>query len=154
VIAKVAPVESELTNLALRLTGEAGGVDGTEGVDGAVITKLTAPDVPPPGAGVKTVTGTEPAPVRSDALIVAWSRVELANVVARAAPFQRTTDELTKPLPFTVRVNPELPAAVVDGERLLATGAGDEADRAGTERPLQAWSTLDTPVAPTDRTQT
>jgi hypothetical protein len=42
--------------------------------------------------------------------------------VVREAPFQRTTDDATKPLPLTVRVRAALPAAALAGERLLATG--------------------------------
>jgi hypothetical protein len=48
--------------------------------------------------------------------------VALTNVVVLFAPLQRTTEELTKPLPFTVSVRPALPAAALAGERLLATG--------------------------------
>lgn len=57
----------------------------------------------------------------------------LTNVVVRKAPFQRTTDEATKPLPLTVSVRPALLAAAPVGERLLATGTGrtDEAGGAG-----------------------
>jgi hypothetical protein len=59
----------------------------------------------------------------------------LTNVVVRAAPFQRTPDAATKPLPLTVSVRPALPATAVVGERLLATGTegtDEAAGRAGT----------------------
>ena len=46
------------------------------------------------------------------------------NVVARSAPFQRTTEDERKPLPLTLRVRPGAPALALDGERLLATGTG------------------------------
>jgi hypothetical protein len=125
--------------LTLSLPGAPGGADGTGGgVDGAVMAKVTAPDVPPPGAGVNTVTGTDPTPARSAAVIAARSWVALTKVVVRAVPFQRTTEEMAKPLPFTVSVKPELPAAAVAGERLLANGTGGAGRRAGTDRPLQA----------------
>jgi hypothetical protein len=50
--------------------------------------------------------------------------VALTNVVVRFAPFQRTTDAATKPLPFTVRVVAALPATALTGERLLTAGTG------------------------------
>jgi hypothetical protein len=140
-MANVTPVESEATILALGVPGVPAGDDGTGGVDGPVMTKLTAPDVPPPGppgTGVKTVTGTDPALARSVAVIAARSWVALTKVVVRAVPFQRTTEELAKPLPFTVSVKPELLAEAVAGERVLATGTGVTGTRAGTDRPLQA----------------
>jgi hypothetical protein len=48
----------------------------------------------------------------------------LTKVVVRAAPFQRTTDVATKPLPFTVSVVGALPAGALVGERLLTDGVG------------------------------
>src|SRR5439155_12344374 len=63
------------------------------------------PDVPPPGPGVNTDTCATPAATTSDAGINACSCVPLTNVVVRGAPFQRTTEVLTNPLPFTVTVN-------------------------------------------------
>jgi hypothetical protein len=89
-----------------------------------VTANVTLDDVPPPGAGVTTVTGTERAVARSAALIAARSWVALTNVVVRAAPFQRTLEDLTKPRPFTDSVRAPLPAVVLAGERLLTTGAG------------------------------
>jgi hypothetical protein len=47
------------------------------------------------------------------------------NVVARLLPFQRTTEVLTKPLPSTVNVKAELPAAWLAGDRLVTTGTGE-----------------------------
>ncbi|HEX6212507.1 MAG TPA: hypothetical protein VF136_17130 [Methylomirabilota bacterium] len=119
--------------------------------------KVTLPEVPPPGAGVTTVTGTERAVARSAAVIAARSWVALTNVVVRAAPFQRTLEEATKPLPLTVSVTAALPSAALAGERLLTTGMGDVdelAGPAGTGRTLQAWSVLCCPVALIDRTHT
>jgi hypothetical protein len=106
-----------------------------------VTTKLRTDDVPPPGAGVKTVTGIDPAVAMSAAAMVARSCVVPTTVVGRAAPFQRTTEAATKPLPFTVSINPWLPATALLGERVLTTGTGDgegAACRAGTVRALQA----------------
>lgn len=41
------------------------------------------------------------------------------KVVARALPFQFTTDPDTKPVPFTVSVNPAPPGATASGTRGL-----------------------------------
>ena len=48
----------------------------------------------------------------------------LTNVVVRADPFTCTSDPLTKLLPLTVSVNPELPAAALVGEMLAKDGTG------------------------------
>src|SRR5262249_41165472 len=76
---------------------------------------LAADEVPPPGAGEKTVTGTVPAVATSAAGMVAVKEPALTNVVARSAPFQRTTDDATKFVPPTVRVMPAPPALVLVG---------------------------------------
>jgi hypothetical protein len=128
-------------------------VDGGGGVEPPVTVKLRLPDVPPPGDGVTTLTANEPTVARSEAESAARSWVALTNVVVRAAPFQRTTDEATKPLPFTVNVSPALPAVAVAGESVLATGTGAGAAGAGTFNALQAWSVL-CPTALTERIQT
>src|SRR5204862_5479756 len=57
--------------------------------------------VPPPGAGVRTVTVAVPAVRRSLARIAALSSVGLTKVVSRGDPFQRTTDAGTKLFPVT-----------------------------------------------------
>src|SRR5688500_12911998 len=83
---------------------EAGDMRATfGGVASAVMVKVSAADVPPPGAGVDTVTRALPAVATSLALIAAWSWVPLTHVVGRPAPFQRTSDEATKLVPVTVR---------------------------------------------------
>ena len=61
-------------------------------------------EVPPPGAGVTTVTGTLPGVTMSLAGIAAVTWPALTNVVVRATPFQRTSEVPTKLLPFTVSV--------------------------------------------------
>ncbi len=48
----------------------------------------------------------------------------LTNVVARAAPFQFTIEEGTKPLPVTVSVNAAPPTSALLGESALSTGTG------------------------------
>jgi hypothetical protein len=50
--------------------------------------------------------------------------VLLMNVVVRLEPFTRTTEFVTKLLPFTVRVNPPLPALTLVGEMLDSEGSG------------------------------
>jgi branched-subunit amino acid transport protein AzlD len=84
----------------------AGKMDAIAGAGLAVIVKLRDPDVPPPGAGLTTVTGAEPGTVRSLAGITAVSCVELTNVVTRAVPFHITEEAATNPLPPAVSVNP------------------------------------------------
>jgi hypothetical protein len=89
--------------------------------------KVSGWDVPPPGE--TTSTGSEPAAARSAAAIAACSWAPLTNVVGRDEPFQRTSDPMTKPLPFTVSVKPARPSAARVGVMLRTTGTG--ADRSG-----------------------
>src|SRR5207302_10332826 len=84
-------------------------VAGT-GLLAAVIVKVCGLDVPPPGAGLKTVTGAVPAVAMSAAEITAVSCVAEAYVVVRLAPFHRTTEAVTKFVPVTVSVNCGPPA--------------------------------------------
>jgi hypothetical protein len=76
----------------------------------------------PPGSGVKTVIDALPVVATSPLAIDAVSCVVLTNVVARAVPFQRTTDEVTKLLPLTVSVKGALPAMADEGDSELMTG--------------------------------
>ena len=85
---------------------------------------VTLFEVPPPGAGVTTVTGALPAVTMSLAGIAAVSCPAFTNVVVRAAPFQRTSEVPTKLLPFTVSVKPAPPAAVLVGASDVRTGTG------------------------------
>jgi hypothetical protein len=123
-MSNVAPAASVVTRVVLTLVGVPGGVpDGVGvGVVPAVMAKVSAPEVPPPGAGVTTVTATEFEVVRSAVLSEVRSWVALTNVVGRLAPPHWTMEEATNPLPFTVSVRPALPAAALAGDRLLATG--------------------------------
>src|SRR5262245_54459415 len=88
------------------------------------IEKAAALEVPPPGAGLNTVTLAVPAAVRSPAGIAAVSWVPPMNVVVRFAPFQRTTDPLTKFVPVTARVKAGEPTADEEGLRLVIVGVG------------------------------
>src|SRR5512136_314442 len=83
-------------------------------------------DVPPPGAGLKTVTLADPAVAMSAAGMLAVSRVSLTYVVARSLPFQRTPEPLTTSVPLTVRVNAGPPTAALDGLRPVIVGAGSD----------------------------
>jgi hypothetical protein len=46
------------------------------------------------------------------------------NVVARALPFQFTTESARKFVPFTVNVNPAPPADVEEGLKVVVVGTG------------------------------
>jgi len=91
---------------------------------GLLMVNVTAPDSPPPGAGLKTVTFAVPAVAMSLAGMAAVSWVLETKVVGRSFPFQRTTEPVTKFVPVTVRVNPPLPATVVAGLIVVIVGDG------------------------------
>ncbi len=82
-----------------------GASDVSAGIAGALMVNDTAFEVPPPGVGFTTVTGTVPWVTISLAGIAAVTRPAFTNVVVRATPFQRTCEVATKLLPFTVSVN-------------------------------------------------
>lgn len=84
--------------------------------------KFEDAEIPPPGAGLVTVTLNVPVFAMSEALMVAVSLVALTYVVVRGDPAQSTTDVLTKFLPFTVSVKPELPTSMLFGEREVIAG--------------------------------
>src|SRR5206468_2779116 len=91
---------------------------------GALTVNVRATDVPPPGAGVTTVTEAVPGAARSAAEMAAANWVLLTNVVVRAAPFQRTVEAGTKPLPVTVNVNAAPPTVALLGASVVSTGVG------------------------------
>src|SRR2546425_1184541 len=84
---------------------------------GLVTLKLSAPERPPPGAGLKTVTSVVPGNAMSAAEIVAVSRESLTKTVVRPEPPQRTTEFTTKLFPVTVRVDCAPPAVALVGLR-------------------------------------
>jgi hypothetical protein len=90
----------------------------------AVTVKVEPFEVPPPGAGLKTVTVGVPAPATSAVVIDAVSWFALLNTVVRGVPFQLTTDPETKLVPLTVSENPALPATAVLGLREVIVGTG------------------------------
>src|SRR2546425_12357775 len=61
---------------------------------GLLIVNVEALEVPPPGVGLKTVTGAVPAVAMSLARIWAWSWVLLTKVVVRLLAFHRTIDAI------------------------------------------------------------
>jgi len=80
-------------------------------------------DVPPPGAGVKTVIVNAPTEATSEARICAVNCEPLTKPVDRGDPFTRTTEVGTKFAPLAVNVNPA-PIVAVVGFKLVKTGAG------------------------------
>jgi hypothetical protein len=92
--------------------------------EGLLIVNVCAPDVPPPGVGLKTVTFTVPPVATSLAGIAAVNCVLLTKVVVRSAPFQRTFELEMNEEPFTVSVNPGSPALALVGEMEVKTGTG------------------------------
>src|SRR6266566_4941871 len=105
---------------AVALPGVSEPIVGTE----LLMVNVSAPEVPPPGVGENTVTDAVPAVATSLAGIAACNCVPLTNVVVRAPPFQRTTDPLTKFVPFTVSVNAPPPAVVLVGDSEVTVGTG------------------------------
>ena len=81
-------------------------------------------EVPPPGAGLKTVTCAVPAVAMLVAAIEAVNSKALASVVGRSLPFQRTTEAATKPNQKTCRVYAGPPAGAFMGSRKKASGTG------------------------------
>ena len=112
---KLVPVTVNV-NPALPATAELGLREETEGT-GLLIANVSAPEMPPPGVGVETVTVTMPSVVMSAPVIAACKPVPETKVVGRALPFHWTVEEETKLVPVTVNVNPALPATTELGLR-------------------------------------
>lgn len=111
------------------------GIDGsparTDGGDSAPMNgftvRLTEFEVPPPGAGLTTVTGKELTTSRLAAGNVAVSCVGLTKTVARLvglAPPKWTTDPATKFVPVIVTTWSRLPAAKLVGVTVVIVGTG------------------------------
>jgi hypothetical protein len=75
-------------------------------VVGVVTVKDAGFDIPPPGAGLVTVTEAVLADAMSESGTVAFSCSKFTNRVLKGVPFQFTTEFDTNPVPFTVIVNP------------------------------------------------
>ena len=105
---------------AVALLGEIEPITGT----GLLIVNVIAFDVPPPGEPFTTVTEAVPAVAMSAAEMEAVSTVLLEKVVVRGAPFQFTTEVVTKPEPLTVSVKATPPAVALLGEIEPIAGTG------------------------------
>ena len=102
-------------------------------VDRALPATAALPDeVPPPGAGVDTMTSAVAALATSAAEIEATSRLALTTVVGRGDPFHRATENASKPLPSIVSENAGSPARAPYGvsDVMLGTGFGTRASDA------------------------
>ena len=118
---KSVPLTVSVNPLELQNAVEAG--DNELNV-GATIGNATAPDVPPPGGKVNTVTCAVPSAAISAAVTAALSCVALTNVVGRLLPFHRTTEQGTNPAPVTFKVNAAVPAVALVGTRVVTDGTG------------------------------
>jgi len=102
-----------------------GASDDTEGTGfAALIVKVAALVVPPPGEGVDTVIAAVPAVLTSEAGTCAVSCVALTTVVGRALPAQFTKEEETKLVPLTVSTKAPEPATTPLGLNEDRPGAG------------------------------
>jgi hypothetical protein len=112
---------------ALTVLGERDVSAGT-GFGATVTLNVTEFDVPPPGVGFVTVTAGVPTAVTSLAKIAAVICDAETKLVVRGLPLTFTTDELTKLVPLTVRVNVPEPATTLVGESVVIVGTGLFAD--------------------------
>ena len=99
-------------------------VVGTPCAGASWIVSVTPLEVPPPGAGLNTVTVAVPAVATSVAGTDTLNCVLLTNVVDRLAPFHRTVEPDTNPVPVTTRVKSPPPAVAEPGLKLEMTGPG------------------------------
>jgi len=79
-------------------------------------------EVPPPEAGLVTVTAAVRAVAMAAAGISAVNCPVLTNVVVRATPAKFTTESAAKFEPFTVRVKAAPPVAALVGEIVAIVG--------------------------------
>jgi hypothetical protein len=93
----------------------------SEGV-GALTVKVSALEATPPG--LRTVMLELPGEAITLASTGQTIWVALTKEQDIGVPFHRTTDALTNPVPFTVRVKGGPPAVAELGERLVSEGVG------------------------------
>src|SRR5262245_36169567 len=93
-------------------------------LSGGSTVSAAAFEVPPPGAGVKTVISRVPAVTRSLASIAAVSCVAEITAVGRFEPSTRTIDVDPNPVPLTVNTKPGLATGTSLGVSPVVTGTG------------------------------
>ena len=91
---------------------------------GLVMVKFIGLEVPPPGAGLVTVTTSVPVEAMLDAGMAAVNCVEFTKVVAGADPPKLTIEAATKFVPLIVSVKAAPPATALFGEIVVIVGAG------------------------------
>lgn len=97
---------------------------GTGLLPTAVMVNGNELEVPPPGAGVITVTGAVPAVATRVLLTEAVNCNELMKTVVSGVPFQLIVELPIKFVPFTVNINEAAPAVTLAGESELTAGTG------------------------------
>ena len=117
-------------------TAELGFMDAAVG-EGLPMAKVSALEVPPPGAGVETVTEAVPPAAMSALPICACSCVLDTKVVGRALPFHCTLESEMKFAPLTVSVKLALPTDAELGLNDATVGTGLFPVDVGGLRPLQ-----------------
>jgi hypothetical protein len=86
--------------------------------------KLIALEVPPPGAGLVTVTAGVPVEAMLAAGMAAVNCVELTKMVAGTDPPKLTIEAATKFVPSIVSVKAAPPATILFGEIVVMVGVG------------------------------
>jgi hypothetical protein len=86
--------------------------------------KFNGLEVPPPGAGLVTVTAGVPVEAMLAAGMAAVNCVELTNVVAGADPPKLTIEPAAKLPPLIVSVKAAPPAIALFGEIVVIAGVG------------------------------
>jgi len=89
---------------------------------GLLTTRLVGLERPPPGVGLETVIGNVPAAAMSANVSCAVNWLGLTNVVVRLLPLKRTTEVLTKFVPFTVKTKAASPAVALAGRMFVVVG--------------------------------
>jgi hypothetical protein len=89
-----------------------------------VTVKLSGLEVPPPGAGLVTVTADVPTEAMLEAGMAAVNCVELTNVVVGTAPPKLTVEDERKFVPLIVSVKAAPPATALFGEIVVIVGLG------------------------------
>jgi hypothetical protein len=89
-----------------------------------VMVKVIALEVPPPGAGLVTVTAGVPVEAMLAAGMAAVNCVELTKVVASADPPKFSIEDATKFVPLIVSVKAAPPAMALFGEIVVIVGMG------------------------------